>query len=275
MSGSPLPVGRVRQTLRMALLIPVIVIGALCGLLAWQVGTLSEHNRWVARTHELIAQTWQVEKLLIDHETGLRARLLTGDDKFLAPYTTARMELPQAFDRLSLLAAGDSMAQERIDKLRAAHEDWLRNAENSLAQSRETDIRQVAGWREDMAARKLQMDSMRDTVDQVLAEADRLLAARQRTMHDATRRLFLVGGLAALLLGLAAAISLHRLVRSLNASYAESFRAQSESLRVSEALAGEVTEQLQLAMGSISDARAAQEKAEARTAELERKSGPR
>jgi uncharacterized protein YigA (DUF484 family) len=126
-----------------------------------------------------------------------------------------------------------------------------------------------------MAVRKAQMDTMRATVDQILAEADRLLEVRRRSLREATRRLFLVGGLAALVLGLVAAVSLHRLVRSLDASYAESFRAQAESLRVSQALAGEMTEQLDLAMATIGEARTAQEKAEARVAELERTGGSR
>jgi methyl-accepting chemotaxis protein len=266
-------VARVREALRMALLIPVLAIGALCALLAWQVRALSEHNRWVAQTHQVIAQTWRVEKLLIDHETGLRARILTGDDAFLAPYTAARAELPGAFDHLGRLAADNTLDKARVEDLRARHEDWLRNAEAAISRSRETRNSVEPGLLEEMRVRKGMMDAMRATVDRILSDADRLLEERELATRRATRRLFVAGGVTALILGIAAAFFLHRLVRSLDASYAEAFRAQSEALRVAEALAAEVTEQLQSAMDTILEARAAQQKAEARAAELER--GPR
>lgn len=272
MSHTPtMAVARARQALRAALLIPAIVIGALCALLAWQVGALADHNHWVTHTHEVIAQTWRVEKLLVDRETGLRARLLSGDDAFLEPYRAAGTELPPALDTLAGLTADNPVAQSRIRDLRVHQERWLREAEAALAKSRETQVIVPAGFREEMMVRKAEMDGMRATIGSILADEERLLEERRQASRSATRHLVLAGGGAALLLGLGASLALQRLVRSLDATYAEAFRAQSEALRVAEALAGEVTEQLEMAMGTISDARAAQQKAEARVAELERK----
>jgi type II secretory pathway component PulL len=106
-----------------------------------------------------------------------------------------------------------------------------------------------------MRARKAEMDVMRGEIDAILAEEGRLLAQRQRAARQTTRRVFLWGGAAGLVLGLLGALLMRRLVLSLDDWYAQAFREQAEALRTSEALAAEVTEQLRQAETALLDAR--------------------
>jgi methyl-accepting chemotaxis protein len=250
-----LPAPHVHRTLRLALAIPILLVGTLCAVLAWQVVSLSEHNRWVAHTDEVIASTWRVAKLLVDQETGLRARLLSGDDAFLQPYEAGRADFPRAVDELRGLVADNPAQQARIDEVRSRYEAWRRIAEEGLARSRATEVVVSPALRADMRARKAEMDAMRAEIDTILAEEGRLLAERQRAARRTTRRVFLWGGAAGLVVGILGALFLHRLVLSLDESYARAFRAQAEALRTSEALAAEVTEQLRQAETALLDAR--------------------
>jgi methyl-accepting chemotaxis protein len=249
------PASRVHQTLRLALAIPLVLVGALCAVLAWQVVSLSEHNRWVAHTDEVIASTWRLAKLLIDQETGLRARLLSGDDAFLQPYVAGRAAFPHAVDELRALVADNPAQQARIDEVRSRYEAWGRIAEEALARSRAAEVVMSPALRAEMRARKAEMDVMRGEIDAILAEEGRLLAERQRTARQMTRRVFLWGGAAGLVLGILGALFMRRLVLSLDDWYAQAFRAQAEALHTSAALAAEVTEQLRQAETALLDAR--------------------
>jgi len=250
-----LPAPRVRRTLRLALAIPVVLVSSLCAVLAWQVVSLSEHNRWVAHTDEVIASTWRLAKLLIDQETGLRARLLSGDDAFLQPYEAGRAGFPRAVSELRELVADNAAQQARVDDVRSRYEAWRRIAEEALAKSRANQVVMSPALRADMRARKAEMDGMRAGIDVILAEESRLLGERRRAARQTTRRVFLWGGAAGLVLGIVGALFMHRLVLSLDEWYARAFRAQAEALRTSEALASEVTEQLRQAETALLDAR--------------------
>ena len=250
-----LPAPRVHRTLRLALAIPVVLIGTLSAVLAWQVVALTEHNRWVAHTDEVIGSTWRVAKLLIDQETGLRARLLSGDDAFLQPYNAGRADFPRAVDELRGLVADNPAQQARVDEVRARYQAWLRIAEEALARSRATETTLSPALRADMQARKAEMDAMRAEIDTILAQEARLLAERRRVARQTTRRVFLWGGVAGLVLGVVGALLMRHLVLSLDRWYARAFQAQAEALRTSEALATEVTEQLRQAETALLEAR--------------------
>lgn len=252
------PTPHVARALRQALAVPLLVIGALCAGLAWQVAALSEHNRWVSHTDEVIAETWRVNKLIVDHETSLRARLMTGDPTYLEPYTAARAELPGAVGQLRELVADNPPQQARIDDLRSRYQDWLHLAETDLAGAQAGQAIVGPTVVEGMRARRTPMDEMRLLTQQILAEENRLLMVRQDITRKSTRRALLWGGLGALVLGIIGAVAMHRIVMSLDAAYAEAFRAQAEALRTSEALAAEMTEQLRLAEGAIVEAQRGQ-----------------
>jgi hypothetical protein len=64
---------RLRRTVLLALAVPVLLIGILFALLAWQLRVVAEYDRWVAHTYEVIAGTWRLDKLVIDHESGLQS----------------------------------------------------------------------------------------------------------------------------------------------------------------------------------------------------------
>ncbi|HEY4408387.1 MAG TPA: CHASE3 domain-containing protein, partial [Acidimicrobiia bacterium] len=70
------------------------------------------HAEGLARhSEQVIAAANQLERLVIDLETGLRGFALTGDERFLAPLTEARRAFPEQARALERLAGGTPASQ--------------------------------------------------------------------------------------------------------------------------------------------------------------------
>ena len=76
--------------------------------------TLSEANRWVAHTHAVIAELRDLEKILVDAETGQRGFLYTNQARYLEPYDAAITTLDDGFVELKTLIADNPEQLERL-----------------------------------------------------------------------------------------------------------------------------------------------------------------
>ncbi len=86
-----------------------LVVITMFVLLLFAVSELRTDNDSARRTSDLLIQSFQTERSVIDLETGLRGFLLTGRPQFLAPYEQARAVLPT---RLSGLERSTPGAQQ-------------------------------------------------------------------------------------------------------------------------------------------------------------------
>lgn len=78
------------------------------------IHTLREMTGRVSHTHEVIATLENVFSLMKDAETGQRGYLLTGDDKYLEPYTSALVHIEQRVADVEQLTADNPDQQGRI-----------------------------------------------------------------------------------------------------------------------------------------------------------------
>ena len=79
------------RRLFLALALPVallLVVGVVLGL---QISRMRDTARWVDQTDAVLAKVFEVQKRMLDQETGLRGYLITGDRVFLQPYETANV----------------------------------------------------------------------------------------------------------------------------------------------------------------------------------------
>ncbi|MBA3244789.1 MAG: CHASE3 domain-containing protein [Actinobacteria bacterium] len=83
-----------RRMLVASVVLAVLVAGAFAALIV-AVSTLREANEREARSKDVTQATLQLEKLVVDLETGLRGFTLTGNRRFLQPYTAALTALPE------------------------------------------------------------------------------------------------------------------------------------------------------------------------------------
>src|SRR4030095_4198510 len=83
-----------------------LLVAAAFGILVFAVTTLDDATRRERHAKAVTAQTLQLEKLVLDLDTGLRGYVLTGKRDLLEPWTSAKRGPPaQQRDFLRLASA--------------------------------------------------------------------------------------------------------------------------------------------------------------------------
>jgi methyl-accepting chemotaxis protein len=130
----------------------------LVGVTYYSTQQLTDRNSWVIHTHETIQGAQSTLSLLKDAETGQRGYLLTGNDRYLAPWHGAKDNLKSAIDRLRQMTIDNGQQKENIDKLEAV-------CNSKLAELQETiDLRNSKGL--DAALVVVRTDRGKNCMDQ-------------------------------------------------------------------------------------------------------------
>ena len=82
--------------------------------------TLNEDARQVTHTHEVLWALSDLLSLIKDAETGQRGYLITGDDRYLEPYTAAVAHIDQRMSDIERLIRDNPDQQGRIPALQGA-----------------------------------------------------------------------------------------------------------------------------------------------------------
>jgi CHASE3 domain sensor protein len=104
------------------LALPAVVVFVLAIILGVQVERRVDYQQWVEHSEQVLAKLSDAEKEILDQETGLRAFLLTGDEKFLDAYRRSRP--PVLIDELDGLIGDNASAQGRVREIRQRYETW-------------------------------------------------------------------------------------------------------------------------------------------------------
>ena len=121
-----------RQILVTTLVLPLILLLLLALVLAWQIQRTLREQQLIDHTDRVTAQLNEMERLVVDQETGLRGYQLTRDPATLEPYQSAEGSLHLAFDRLLTLVRDDPDQLRRLRQIRDGHELWMGFAGNVL-----------------------------------------------------------------------------------------------------------------------------------------------
>jgi PAS domain S-box-containing protein len=125
-----------RQILIYTVLLPLILLLFLAMVLAWQIQrTLREQQR-IDHTDRVTAQLNELERRVVDQETGLRGYELTHDVATFDTYRDAEGPLHDTFDRLLQLVREDPDQSRRLRQIRDTHELWMGFAAKALDNAR-------------------------------------------------------------------------------------------------------------------------------------------
>jgi CheY-like chemotaxis protein/signal transduction histidine kinase len=91
--------------------------------------------QWVEHTDRVIGNTNEAYRLTVDQETGMRGFLITGDEKFLAPFDVARPRIMSELKSLQELVADNPIQVDRFRRMEALQEQWTKFAD-AIIQSR-------------------------------------------------------------------------------------------------------------------------------------------
>jgi methyl-accepting chemotaxis protein len=159
---------------------------------------LIENDALVEHSHQVRLQLADLLSELKDAETGQRGYLLTGDDNYLAPYTSALASIQSELVDLRKLTSDNPNQVQRLNSL-------AKSVDGKLAELKQTiELRRTQGLDAALKvvltnAGKAHMDEVRATVAEGDQEERDLLKQRSeeaRTSADMTQKIILWGGLA-------------------------------------------------------------------------------
>ncbi|WP_394558903.1 CHASE3 domain-containing protein [Aquipseudomonas alcaligenes] len=190
-----------------AILLVLVVIG---GISYRNTLHMQETARWVAHTHEVVAQLNTLLSLVKDAETGQRGYLITGSDQYLEPYAAALPRVDGELGSLRQLTIDNPEQQRRLAQLRPLVERRLQSLASTI------DLRRQQGLE---AARqqvltdqgKQLMDQIRTLVGEMVVDEQSLQAKRDQAATESaaeTQQAILIGLILSALIVVAAALFL-------------------------------------------------------------------
>src|SRR6266545_6255511 len=90
-----------------------LIIGAAFAVLLVSVADLRSSERLARHSEEVLAAANQLERLVIDLETGQRGFVITGQERFLGPWRAAQIAVPGQASTLQRLVAGNPVQERR------------------------------------------------------------------------------------------------------------------------------------------------------------------
>ena len=232
----------IRWILGLVLLLLVIIEGV------WFFNGRALREAEAAVQHTLDVQN-DLERLLNavqDTETAYRGFVITGLDSYLEPDAAGRRAAPALLDDLATKTGGSPAQQQRLADLRALIRDKFAFGARAVAARRSDGVGAasalVAG-----GTGKRQMDAIRNLVDALREDEQRVLASRRASVDARTRRATVVGATAAAILAFGVIIFLMFVRRDMaaRARITEALRRSEETMRASTVLLGRSNRDLQ------------------------------
>ncbi len=192
----------------------VVVLGCTAVAGALLSRTNDQTNELVDRIQPARSIAFQLQKSLLDQETGVRGYVLTGDTSFLTPYEEGREGERDHIARIEQYIGGDPRFAEDVERIEKAAGEWRREqAEPLIAAVREGGPQ--AATAVDVTESKLQFDYIRDLFDAQQSHLEEARAATRAELNDArsVRDIVLVVVLVLFVLAVVVlALILHRMV---------------------------------------------------------------
>jgi signal transduction histidine kinase len=225
-----------------------ILVAAVFVALILAISTLREATDEEAHSKDVTAAALELEKLVLDVQTGLTGYAITGREGFLAPYKTASIILPARIDRFDRLTKGEKSSQARLARLLVTELGFFveEYAKPVLRIAREESL--AAGRSAAATEGKRRIDQLREWFGKLLDAEDARTAERASSASTSAERAIAFGifGLAAsaafiVVFGLYLSKSIARPVREAAAG-ATRFAEGDLTIRLDEGGPGEVGE---------------------------------
>jgi CHASE3 domain sensor protein len=149
------------------IILPVILAGLLSIVLGYGLHSAEQRSSAVDESDVVISHANNLMRLMVDEETGLRGYLLTSDPVFLEPYNVATKNMDSEFTLLFDLVAKFPDQTRQLTELRAAHQDWIRGANDEIL-----SLATRSPGKTVLLDRKRQMDVMRGQIDSFTRSAN-------------------------------------------------------------------------------------------------------
>ena len=152
----------------------------------------------VTHTHEVLSALDTMLSVFEEAETGERGFIITGKEKFLAPYYLATSAIDERIALVRRLTADDRKQQGRLAKLDGMVERRLDQLREGITLRKEKGFNE-AQWVILSGAGRLEMDNIRKLVAEMKSDEAELLKLREREASAHTHNTILTFSISALL----------------------------------------------------------------------------
>jgi PAS domain S-box-containing protein len=145
----------------------------------WNLNAIGRTWDALALSYDVVVGLDDVLSNLRDAETGQRGYLLTGDERYLQPYTKSHAVVADSIDRLRSLVAKDGVRLEELNSIAAATSAKLAELQHTIKLRKESGL--------DAALANVKTDSGRVYMDQVrsvIAEIGARESASRSRLRD-------------------------------------------------------------------------------------------
>ena len=203
---------RIKYRLIAAFAVPLLVLCVVGAVAYRSTTTLEDNSGKVSHTYQVIEALDAVTSTLKDAETGQRGYLITGEDRYLAPYQSAKQAIEATITAVADLTSDNAEQQARIARLRPLVDSKFAELADTI------ELRRTDGFAAAQAVvltdkGKAVMDQIRTVIAEMTDAETSLLATRATETTetaDRARVAVLIGIVAAALLVLILAFLLAR-----------------------------------------------------------------
>ncbi|MEV6266786.1 CHASE3 domain-containing protein [Kribbella sp. NPDC051936] len=179
--------GGVSRRVIVASALLVLLVGAGFAVLLASVQDLRDSERQARQAAAVLAAANQVERSVVDLETGRQAFAITGEEQFLAPWQTARSQLPDRLAALERVVADEPAQRASAEEISRSATSYLRDYSEPLVAA----IRGRPGSAPSQAATtdgQRRVDAIRTVLDGLITTERGLSAAAQARSDAAAGR---------------------------------------------------------------------------------------
>ncbi|KQM21031.1 histidine kinase [Novosphingobium sp. Leaf2] len=199
--------------------------------------TLRDDQAKIFHSHDVIVAMGDLTSALQDAETGQRGYLLTGNTKYLDPYTAALADVDAHFATISKLTVDNSEQQGRLAPLRRHIDAKLTELHDTIA-ARRNQGEQAALAIVGTDRGKAEMDEIRSRLAAMQQAEERLRRERLVEM-DLAYRSAAISGILSCVLGIGLTLAIALLVRRAGLAAARREWLQNGQVRLAEVLMGD------------------------------------
>jgi CheY-like chemotaxis protein/CHASE3 domain sensor protein len=175
----------------------------------FSINSMLSTANWVEHTHLVLEKATQIEKLMLDMETGERGFLIVGKDKFLEPYFAGKKKIELTLEDIKELVRDNSKQFNRIKEVKKLISKWLQEAARPEIEARrlmntnKLSNEKLVDLIEAETGKKI-MDEFRQKLETFKGEEKFLLEIRKKQALDSadkSTKIIVFGTLAIIIVG--------------------------------------------------------------------------
>ncbi|WP_289139503.1 CHASE3 domain-containing protein [uncultured Brevibacillus sp.] len=151
-----------------------------------EIEFISNHDMTV---HEL---TSQVQKNVLDMETGMRGYVITGDEQYLEPYEIGSRSWQDNYNKLYTMLADNPGQQRNLEQIRPLILSWVANTGEYVVQKKKENKAEALQHHFEQNTGKKTMDQLRTQLDSFLVDEKRVTAERIEKLNQSNEKVLYI-----------------------------------------------------------------------------------